>query len=77
MKNNEQDTVHANNKINEILEDMPENRTITNKQTLSETEYANIKINDQFYDQENAANNIAPTYIYNNTPAIKINEDSD
>ncbi|MFC4320794.1 hypothetical protein [Litchfieldia salsa] len=64
-------TNEANIKLNKELED-------TTVHTLSnDVEQTNRKLNEEFYDgSEKAAENMAPTYLYNNTPAIKINEKS-
>ncbi|QOR65546.1 hypothetical protein IM538_17290 [Cytobacillus suaedae] len=69
-------TENANLKINQYLEDMPR----PSQDTFSKTEEANLKINNQFYkdhDREVHPNDLPPTYIYNNTPAIQINNDND
>lgn len=72
-------TENANIKINEYLEDMPNQDTLLNEK-LSKTEEANLKINNQFYkdhDREVHPNDLPPTYINNNTPAIQVNNDDD
>ncbi|MCA1031760.1 hypothetical protein LCL95_12065 [Bacillus timonensis] len=73
MENQDQQVVKANQKINEYLEDS-QTKEVTSKQRFSEAEVANIKINDQFYDESHQINQY-PTYINNNTPAIKITGD--
>lgn len=73
-------TENANLKINQYLEDMPPNHDTFSRKKLSKTEVANLKINDQFYkdhDREVHPNDLPPTYIYNNTPSIQINNDDD
>ncbi|MBE4907992.1 hypothetical protein IMZ08_08000 [Bacillus luteolus] len=70
---------NANLKINQYLDDMPSQSTLASE-NVSKTEEANLKINNQFYkdhDREVHPNDLPPTYIYNNTPAIQINNDDD
>ena len=47
-----------------------------NNREKSSTEEANIKLQEAF-DGEGKENNLPPTYINNNTPAIKITGDED
>ncbi len=77
--NQKNNTENANLKINQYLEDMPSQNTLASEK-VSKTEDANLKINNQFYkdhDREVHPNDLPPTYIYNNTPAIQINNDDD
>ncbi|MFE8702857.1 hypothetical protein ACFYKX_19820 [Cytobacillus sp. FJAT-54145] len=69
-----QDTTAANIKIVEKLED---GHVHGSTDGLSEATAANFKIQEAFYGDDDRANEIAPTYMNNNTPAIKINEDGD
>jgi hypothetical protein len=70
MNNYDERTNDANIKINDELED----GTIrTHSDGIEKT---NQKLNNEFYEGGEEAENMAPTYLYNNTPAIKINEKS-
>ncbi|MBD8069163.1 hypothetical protein [Bacillus sp. PS06] len=69
MSNQEQ-TNEANIKLNQTLED---SAVHTNATSIEST---NEKLNHAFYEGDDRAEDIAPTYMYNNTPAIKINEKS-
>ncbi|MEI4768073.1 hypothetical protein WAX74_00165 [Psychrobacillus sp. FJAT-51614] len=61
------ETAEANIDLNEI---MNEDNKITSKKGASSTTEANIAIQEEFYDASHEE--VLPTYIYNNTPAIKI-----
>jgi hypothetical protein len=69
MKKNEvQQTANANLKMNKQLEDMNRNHNI--KSTVDETNDANLKLNEEFNSDDRDVG--FPAYIYNNTPAIRI-----
>lgn len=62
------ETAKANIELNEI---MNEDNKITYKKGASSTTEANIAIQEHFYS-ENNNEEVLPTYINNETPAIKI-----
>lgn len=61
-------TNEANLKIDRTLNDMPESQDYSH---MTKAEIANNKIND---GKDPNKNEITPTYLYNNTPAIKITD---
>jgi hypothetical protein len=65
-------TNEANIEMNKILEDSEVREVQNGKMSVSE---ANMKINDEFYS--NKQSGIAPTYINNETAAIRISGDDD
>lgn len=65
-------TSETNIKLNKQFSDQP---LTTSKKSLSAAE-ANEKLQDEFYGVD-TNKNIATTYLYNNTPAIKITGDDD
>ncbi|MET3697474.1 hypothetical protein SAMN05877753_10670 [Bacillus oleivorans] len=72
----DQEATEANLKINEILEDseLHEGR----KNQNNDPNVTNGKLQKAFYHKdENPESDFPPTYIYNNTPAIKITGDDD
>ncbi|PLT31146.1 hypothetical protein [Peribacillus deserti] len=69
-----EETVLANIKLNAKLED---NRVRASKEGMPEAESTNIKIQDAFYGNDEDKQDFPPTYIYNNTPAIKVTGDED
>ncbi|WP_174730136.1 hypothetical protein [Mesobacillus harenae] len=73
MNKQDKNTVEANNKINATLED---SNIHERQDSHDNSEKANKKIQQEFYADENANEN-APTYMYNNTPAIKIIKNQD
>lgn len=60
----------ANRAITSRLED---GEVIIKGNYSLESERANTNINDDFYDKN--PHDLAPNYLYNNTPAIKITRD--
>jgi hypothetical protein len=63
------EAAEANIRLNEK---MNENNRISRKRKDKSTTEANMAIQEEFY-VENNQEDILPTYIHNNTPAIKIN----
>ncbi|WP_147535261.1 hypothetical protein [Bacillus marasmi] len=72
MNKNVQSTNEANDKINQILEDSQTPPLA--EEGLSTEAMTNIKLNTAMNDNHINDSEQAPTYLYNNTPAIKINE---
>ena len=70
----DKEAVEANLALNKILEDS-EIQGSTNG--LPESVGANLKIQEAFYSEDKKDWDIAPVYLYNNTPAIKINEEQE
>ncbi|MFJ8237800.1 hypothetical protein ACIQ34_19040 [Ureibacillus sp. NPDC094379] len=70
MNNNniDMETAEVNIKLNEK---MNEDNKILYKKGASSTTEANIAIQEAFY-AENNSDEVLPTYLNNNTPAIKI-----
>ncbi len=66
----DEETVSANEAINETLNDSV--RDIDNDKPKTESEAANRKIDEYFEDDKSANDKTAPTYLYNNTPAIDV-----
>jgi hypothetical protein len=65
----ENETVDANKKIIEQLEDW---KAPSSLQGSTESEQANLEMRDQFRgENENPAEGVSPAFIY--TPAIKLN----
>lgn len=64
----------ANIELSQKLED---NKVRASTEGLSEAESANIKLQEAFYINDEDNNNFPPTYIYNNTPAVKITGDEE
>ncbi|WP_078545622.1 hypothetical protein [Litchfieldia alkalitelluris] len=60
------ETENANMKINQTLED---SQMRTEGHDIEQT---NQKLNDEFYEGSDEGREIAPTYMNNNTPAIRI-----
>lgn len=71
---NIQITNEANIKLNRILED---GDTPTSVENLTEETAANLKLDAAMNKTQANHSDPAPTYLYNNTPAIKINEKVD
>ncbi|CAH0347472.1 hypothetical protein [Bacillus sp. CECT 9360] len=67
-----EESVKVNIVLNKKLED---NKLRASTEGLSEAESANIKMQKAFYGNEKDHNTFPPTYIYNNTPAIKVTGD--
>jgi hypothetical protein len=65
-------TNEANIEMNKILEDSEVREIQNGKMSVSE---ANMKINDEFYS--NKQSGIAPTYINNETAAVRISGNDD
>lgn len=70
----DKETVEANLELNSILEDSDVQGSTNG---LPESVAANIKIQEAFYSEDKKDRDIAPVYLYNNTPAIKINEEQE
>ncbi|URT70374.1 hypothetical protein [Cytobacillus firmus] len=66
-------TAETNIRLNEKLEDLTVHSQINSK---TETEDANLKLQEAM-NHRNEKQNMAPTYLYNNTPAIKISGDDE
>ncbi|MBX9974253.1 hypothetical protein LIT38_23620 [Bacillus sp. CMF12] len=66
-------TAETNIKLNEKLEDQTVHSQINSK---TETEDANLKLQEAMNNRDEKQN-MAPTYLYNNTPAIKISGDDE
>lgn len=69
-----EETVKVNIELNKKLED---NKVMASTNGLTEAESANIKLQEAFYGKDEDHNPFPPTYIYNNTPAIKVTGDED
>ncbi|WP_338449003.1 hypothetical protein R4Z09_22735 [Niallia oryzisoli] len=67
----DQEANEANIKINQELDDNSYRPHRTGKEGENSTTEANMKIQEAFYNEENS-DGIIPTYLNNNTPAIKI-----
>jgi hypothetical protein len=65
-------TNEANIKLNEKFND---HISIPHSLDLNNVNEYNMKIQEAFYENDNQNN--APTYLYNNTPAIKITGDEE
>ncbi|WP_026583938.1 hypothetical protein [Bacillus sp. J33] len=63
----------TNVKLNEKLEDQNVHSRMSSK---TETEDANLKLQEAMNNREQHQN-MSPTYLYNNTPAIKITGDDE
>jgi hypothetical protein len=63
----------TNIKLNEKLEDQNVHSKMSDR---TETEDANLKLQEVMNNREKHQN-MAPTYLYNNTPAIKITGDDE
>ncbi|PWW29604.1 hypothetical protein DFO73_104244 [Cytobacillus oceanisediminis] len=63
----------TNIKLNEKLEDQ---NVHSKKNSKTETEDANLKLQEVMNNREKHQN-MAPTYLYNETPAIKITGDDE
>ncbi|MBN8201680.1 hypothetical protein [Bacillus sp. NTK034] len=61
-------TAETNIKLNEKLEDQTIHSQMNSK---TETEDANLKLQEAMNNRDEEQN-MAPAYLYNNTPAIKI-----
>jgi tyrosyl-tRNA synthetase len=69
------ETNEANIKLNQELVD---NEVTSSFEGRPEAERANNALQEAFYhEKDDDINDLPPTYINNNTPAIKINEDAD
>ncbi|MDM5228558.1 hypothetical protein QUF73_20770 [Cytobacillus sp. NJ13] len=66
-------TAETNIKLNEKLEDQTVHSQMNSK---TETEDANLKLQEAMNNRDEKQN-MAPTYLYNNTPAIKISGDDE
>ncbi|WP_394235348.1 hypothetical protein [Niallia oryzisoli] len=67
----DQEANEANIKLNQELDDNSKRPHRSGNAEVSSTTEANLKIQDAFYNEENS-DGIIPTYLNNNTPAIKI-----
>lgn len=63
----------TNLKLNEKLEDQNVHSRMSSE---TETEDANLKLQEAMNNREQHQN-MSPTYLYNNTPAIKITGDDE
>lgn len=63
------EAAEANIRLNEK---MNENNRVSRKRKVKSATEANMAIQEEFYG-ENNQEDVLPTYIHNNTPAIKIN----
>lgn len=66
-------TAETNIKLNEKLEDQTVHSQMNSK---TETEDANLKLQEAMNNRD-GTQNMAPTYLYNYTPAIKISGDDE
>ncbi len=72
----DQDATEANIRMNEILEDTQLHEGT--KSQINDANVTNRKIQETFYrNDEHPEQDFPPTYIYNNTPAIRITGDDD
>ncbi|RFU60285.1 hypothetical protein [Bacillus sp. V59.32b] len=69
-----EESVKVNIELNKKLEDI---KVRASTDGLSEAESANIKLQEAFYGNDEDPHTFPPTYIYNNTPAIKVTGDED
>ncbi|RHW35873.1 hypothetical protein D1B33_12295 [Lysinibacillus yapensis] len=67
------EATEANIELNERFNDGKE---IPHKQEVNSATEANMAIQEEFYGK-NKKDDVLPTYLYNNTPAIKINPDNE
>lgn len=67
----DQEANEANMKLNQELDDNSKRPHSAGEGEESSTTEANLKIQEAFYNEENS-DGIIPTYINNNTSAIKI-----
>jgi hypothetical protein len=56
----------------ELNEKMKKDNGISHKRKVSSVTEANMAIQEEFYGENNKVD-VLPTYLYTNTPAIKIN----
>ncbi|WP_370223469.1 hypothetical protein [Cytobacillus sp.] len=66
-------TAETNIKLNEKLEDQTIHSQMNSK---TETEDVNLKLQEAMNNRDEEQN-MAPAYLYNNTPAIKISGDDE
>jgi cell shape-determining protein MreC len=66
-------TAETNIRLNEKLEDQT---VYSQMSSATETEDANLKLQEAMNNRE-TNQNMAPTYLYNETPAIKISGDDE
>ncbi|WP_066175891.1 hypothetical protein [Bacillus marinisedimentorum] len=66
----DKETVSANEAINETLNDSV--RDVDRDKPETEAQAANQKIDEYFEDDKSGKEKTAPTYLYNNTPAIDV-----
>ncbi|MEK3857021.1 hypothetical protein [Cytobacillus sp. FSL H8-0458] len=66
-------TAETNIRLNEKLEDQT---VYSQMSSTTETEDANLKLQEAMNNRE-PKQNMAPTYLYNETPAIKISGDDE
>ncbi|RFU64899.1 hypothetical protein [Peribacillus glennii] len=69
-----EEATQANLEINSKLED---NKVRASKEGLTEAQSANERLQEAFYGNDEDKNDFPPTYIYNNTPSIKVTEDDE
>ena len=72
MKKDERLNTKAAEANIELNEKMNEDNGISHKRKVSSVTEANMAIQEEFYGKNNKED-VLPTYLYNNTPAIKIN----
>ena len=72
MKKDERLNTKAAEANIELNEKMNEDNGISHKRKVSSVTEANMAIQEEFYGKNNKED-VLPTYLSNNTPAIKIN----
>ena len=72
MKKDERSNTKAAEANIELNEKMNEDNGISHKRKVSSVTEANLAIQEEFYGKNNKED-VLPTYLSNNTPAIKIN----
>ena len=72
MKKDERLNTKAAEANIELNERTNEDNGLSDKRKVSSATEANMAIQEEFYG-ENKEEDVLPTYLYNNTPAIKIN----
>ena len=73
MKKDERLNTKAAEANIELNEKMNEDNGISHKRKVSSATEANMAIQEEFYGKNNKED-VLPTYLYNNMPAIKINQ---
>ena len=73
MKKDERLNTKAAEANIELNEKMNEDNGTSHKRKVSSVTEANMAIQEEFYGKNNKED-VLPTYLYNNTPAIKINQ---